>query len=245
MRFSLLTLMLVALVLTGCAGNRDGACDVLNATGGISSKMQPEQTTTKWDALTAATIADSDGDAVTSLQRVAVDVQAPNQATGPIITIAPLVGDSKAAAEILMHVSPAELAIIDRIAANDVALSKIRERLANDPALTADERTALETKAIAYVDALDPLLDRLDGYAETKFNAAKALVPDLSALTDIVYQIVTTTNAGSTAPNISDPASTAIAKVAHAAVTTSTTADLITDDDADDAAEPEAADEEK
>lgn len=239
MRFMLLILLLACVVLAGCAGTRDGACDVLNATGGIGSKMQPAQTTSKWDALTAATIADSDGDAVTSLQRVAVDVQAPNQATGPIITIAPLVGDSKAAAEILMHVTPAEQALINRITTNEAALAAITDRLAHDAALTETERMTMSGRAEAYKVALTPLLDRLDGYAEKKFDAAKALVPDLSALTDIVYQIVTTTNAGSTAPNISDPASTAIAKVAHAAVTTSQVYDLT-----DDAAEPEAADEE-
>ena len=225
MRFQFLALALVVLVLGGCQGTRDSGCDVMESAGGVNASMKPTQSTSKWDALTGAALADSDGDAVQSNQRVAVDVQAPNQSTGPQITIAPLVGDAKAAAAILSSTSPAEQAVINRLNANELALAAVNARLETDPALTGAERFALEAKSKAYTDALGPLLAKLDVYAKRKFDAAAAFVPDLSALSEITYQIVTNTNAGSTAPNISDHAAQAIAKVAEAAVTTSQTAE--------------------
>ena len=223
MRLSTLVLLFAAVVLAGCTGTRSDACDTIKANGGAANELAPTQATAKWDALTGAALADSDGDAVQSNQRVAVDVQAPNQATGPAIQIAPLVGDAKAAAAILSATSPGEQAVIDRLASNETALAAVNMRLTNDPALTGAERFALEEKAKAYTEALDPLLAKLDVYAKAKFDAARAFVPDLTGLKSIVYNIATNTNAGSTAPNISDPAAAAIAKVAEAAVTTSTT----------------------
>jgi hypothetical protein len=217
--------MLVAVGLMGCQGTRSSGCDTLGAAGDVNASMKPAQSTSKWDALTGAALADSDGDAIQSNQRVAVDVQAPNQSTGPQIQIAPLVGDAKEAARILQFVGPAEQAVMDRLAANEAALIVINMRLATDPALTDAERFSLEAKATVYTEAFDPLLAKLDVYAKQKFDAAAAFVPDLSALSEITYQIITNTNAGSTAPNISDHAATAIAKVAEAAVTTSQTSE--------------------
>ncbi len=225
MRFSILVLALAAVVLAGCTGTRSNACDTIDKNGGVAARMNPSQSTSKWDALTGAALADSDGDAVQSNQRVAVDVQSPNQSTGPQIQIAPLVGDAKEAAKILVYVGPAEQAVIDRLKANEAALAAVNMRLDTDPALTPTERHALTEKAKAYDDALDPLLVKLDEYAKKKFEAATAFVPDLSSLAEITYQIITNTNAGSTSPNISDHAATAIAKVAEAAVTTSQTAE--------------------
>jgi len=216
-------LLAVAIVFGGCAATRSSACDTLATNGEVAQKQAPSQSTAKWDALTGAAIADSDGDAVQSNQRVAVDVQAPNQSTGPNLSISSLTGGAEAAAKILSTTSPGEAAVVARIEANEKNLEAIDARLATDAALLPEERVALTERASSYRAALDPLLARLDVYAKAKFDAAKSFVPDLSGLKTIVYQITTNTVAGSALPNISDAQGAAIAAVAEAAVTTSQT----------------------
>lgn len=212
-------LALLVLALAGCASRPD-ACDVLDANAAQVTK--PVQSVAKWDALTGAALADSDGDAVQSNQRVAVDVQAPNQSTGGNLAISSLTGGAEAAAKILATTSPAEGAVVRQIAANEEAVADVRLRL-SQPFEDEAARSAVEGREAALVARGDSLLARLDVYAARKFDAAKAFVPDLSGLRTIVYQITTNTVAGSALPNISDAQGAAIAKVAEAAVTTSQT----------------------
>lgn len=219
----LIALAICALLFAGCA-TRNTPAECMDANGSAAMQRQgANQTAEKWDALTGAAIADSDGDATNSNQRVAVDVQAPNQANGPNLQIG-LFGDEKQAAQIMTNTLPGESAVLRRLSAVESGAEQIRTRLATDPALTPSEKAELSDRLDRYEVQGDALIARLDAYAAQKFEAARALVPDLSNLRSIVYQVTTHQTAGNETPNITDEQGAAIARVAEAAVTTSQTA---------------------
>ena len=217
-----IALCAILLVAAGCA-TRNTPAECMTANGSQQAQRQgANQTAEKWDALTGAAIADSDGDATNSNQRVAVDVQAPNQANGPNLQIG-LFGDEKQAAQIMTQTLPGEAAVLRRLEQVEAGAEQIRTRLATDPALTLTEKSELSDRLDRYEVQGDALIARLDAYAAKKFEAARAVVPDLSNLRTIVYQITTHQTAGNETPNITDEQGAAIAKVAEAAVTTSQT----------------------
>lgn len=210
--------LLALFLLGGCSSQRCSPDDLVATQGATAQKMNPNQATSKADVLTGASVADSDGDANLSNQKVGVDVQAPNQATGPNLSIAPLLGDGNQAASILTATSAGEAAVLARLERLEDSSAKIRQRLDDDPVLSQMERAELEARAKGYDAQVDLLIERLDRYAAQKIQAAARLVPDLSNLRTILYQITTHQTAGNEKPQISDAQAEAIARTAEKAL---------------------------
>lgn len=217
--------ILAVVALVGCSSTRNTPCEVLDAQARQGMTQNPYQAVDKTDALTGAALADSDGDATLSNQKVGVDVQSPNQATGAQFSISPLLGENGGAAGVLTQTFPGEKAVLARLESNERASTMIRSRLATDPTLTAEEKAELEARLDRLDAQGDALIERLDAYAAQKIAAAKALVPDLSALRSIVYLITSHQTAGNDVPNITDAQADAIARVAERAVSVSPTAE--------------------
>lgn len=212
----------IVLALSACAcATRSNPADVVSATGGSNATSGPRsaQEVGKADTFTGAAIADSDGGANLSNQKVGVDVQAPNQATGASFNIAPLAGgNSDAAAKVLASTSPGEAATIRRLGDAEARVERLQERLDGPAALTPEERTRLEGDLKTAEALVDDLTRRLDAYSERKLAAAQALVPSLPQLRSVVYLITSHQTAGNDTPNITDAQAESIARTAEKAL---------------------------
>lgn len=211
----IIAVILLTLLLAACSSTRNKPCEIQDGVARQqTAAVSPNQDTTKWDLLTGAAVADSDGDALQNNTKTGVDVQSPNQATAGTIQFTFLPDVSK----ILATTSPGEQATLDRLAATQRSLAAIEHRLATDATLTPEERAMLEAKVTAANTALDSLTEKLDRYSEEKIKAAMALAPDLSSLKQILFNVQQVTTAGNEQPNISDAQAESIARVAEKAV---------------------------
>ena len=211
--------VLVVASFPACSSCRDKPSELLDTQARNTAGVNPNQDTNKTDLLTGAAVADSDGDANQSNQKVGVDVQSPNQASGATFQFSPLLGgNAESAANILATTSPGEEATLRTLTRVQDGIESLETRLRDDVALTLPERTELENKldAVSRKEAL--LIARLDKYSENKLRAAQALMPDLGALRNIVYQIHSNQTAGNDAPNISDAQAESIARTAEKAL---------------------------
>lgn len=211
--------IVAALVVAGCA-TREKPSDCLTAAGQATSAMQrPEQTAQNIDTIPGVAIADTSANAISAPQAVGVEVQAQNQNSGPQVSFA--LFDVREAMGMLTHTSPAEAYVVKALDDARAGSAAIARRLDNDPTLTPTDRTALEGRQAALDARVDALLARLDRYAEAKVNAAKAILPDLSALQSIAYNFTDVLNQASGAaeyPHISDDQARAIQAAATVAL---------------------------
>lgn len=203
-------------LLAGCSSMRCSPDELVASNGNQTQRIAPNQDTSKADVLTGAAVADSGGDANLSNQKVGVDVQSPNQATGATFAFAPLFGD---VAKALTETLPGEAAVLRRLERLEDGEAAIRQRILDDSALlTAAEKAELESRADRYQAQIDLLIERLDRYAAQKIATAQTIAPDLSSLRAVIYQITTNQTAGNEAPQISDAQAEAIARTAERAL---------------------------
>lgn len=214
----------LALMLAACA-SRSNACDVIEGTRDLEGQVAaPSQTAKTGDRLAGVAVREGgEGDNVQHTADTGVDVQAQNQTSGPQVQFAPLVGDARAAAAALATTTPGEQHVIDSLRESRERKHRLQTQLDATPAAEAAELERLRGELAQIAREETSFVERLEGYAERKYQLAQTLTPNLASLTHVVQLVMNPQAAGSAEfPLISDEQARAIASVAGEAVKHST-----------------------